>query len=172
MLRDNEMEISLKNSLGLLVRAKLGFSWTMFLFGVFVPLIRGDTKWFFISLILAILTFGCSWFVLPFFYNKVYVRNLLLSGYTPIDTHSKEVLIENGIIYDSSKKVINISKQKNQNNMIILIICLFLTFILSVVYWNIRQNIAQKEVEAIITKLERQEEVETMLKGMVWGKEQ
>ena len=109
---------------------------------------------------------------MPFFYNKVYVRNLLLSGFTPIDTYSKEVLIENGIIYDSSKKVINISKQKNQNNMIILIICLFLTFILSVVYWNIRQNIAQKEVEAIITKLERQEEVETMLKGMVWGKEQ
>lgn len=57
----------LRNSNGVTVQVKKGFSWTMLFFGMFVPLLRGDFKWFFISGIAAMLTSGMSWLIFPFF---------------------------------------------------------------------------------------------------------
>lgn len=64
--------------------APQGFSWTMLFFGVFVPMLRGDWKWFFIGLLLGVLTFGFSWLVLPFIYNKIFSKELVEKGYERI----------------------------------------------------------------------------------------
>lgn len=39
------MVVNLINDAGLMKQAPVGFSWTMLLFGPFVPLFRGDLKW-------------------------------------------------------------------------------------------------------------------------------
>lgn len=92
------MTILLKNQIGAVKQAPTGFSWTMLFFGVFVPLFRGDFKWFFISLFASIVTFGFSWFVIPFIYNKRYLSNLLESGYVPADEYSKSALVKIGLL--------------------------------------------------------------------------
>ena len=72
---------TLKNDNGVEKKVKKGFSWTMLFFGVLVPLVRGDWFYFFITLVLAPLTFGISWLVFPFIYNKLYLERLLDKGY-------------------------------------------------------------------------------------------
>ena len=72
---------TLKNEAGVVKEVKKGFSWTMFFFGVFVPLVRGDWFYFFITLILAPLTYGISWLIFPFIYNRLYLNRLLNKGY-------------------------------------------------------------------------------------------
>ena len=72
---------TLKNDNGVTKQVKKGFSWTMLFFGIFVPLIRGDIKWFVISLVAAFVTVGISWLVFPFIYNKLYLNDLLNKGY-------------------------------------------------------------------------------------------
>lgn len=73
--------ITVKNSNGVTKTVKSGFSWTMFFFGAFVPLVRGDWKYLLISMLAALFTCGLSWVVLPFFYNKLYLNDLLNNGY-------------------------------------------------------------------------------------------
>lgn len=72
---------TLRNKSGVTIEVKKGFSWTMLLFGVFVPLVRGDWKWFVITMLAAIVTCGISWLVFPFIYNKLYLNDLLNKGY-------------------------------------------------------------------------------------------
>jgi hypothetical protein len=66
---------------GVIKEAPVGFSWTMFFFGIFVPAIRNDWQWFFIVLAAAICTLGLSNMLFAFFYNRVYLRNLLEKAY-------------------------------------------------------------------------------------------
>jgi len=66
---------------GAMKEAPVGFSWTVFFFGFFPPLFRGDFKWAIIIFILAMITFGISNLVFMFIYNKLYVRDLIGSGY-------------------------------------------------------------------------------------------
>ena len=95
------MIINLKHAQsGILKNAKIGFSWTTLLFGFFPALFRGDIKWAAIMFIVACVTFGFSWLVFPFFYNKVYIKGLLEKGYVPADDHSRNVLIQHGIYTD------------------------------------------------------------------------
>ncbi len=61
--------------------APIGFSWTMLFFGSLVPLYRGDYKWAIITFLAALITYGFSWFVFPFFYNKLYLKDLVKQGY-------------------------------------------------------------------------------------------
>ena len=75
------MKIILENDAGLRKEVKDGFSWTTLFFGGFVPLLRGDLKWFFIMWILAFLTCGISWLVVPFIYNKKYLEGLMMQGF-------------------------------------------------------------------------------------------
>lgn len=69
------------NELGQKKIVQEGFSWTVLLFGPFVPLIRGDIKWFLIMLPIFFLTAGISDFVFCFIYNNKYIKDLLEKGY-------------------------------------------------------------------------------------------
>jgi len=84
---------------GEIKEAAIGFSWTTLFFGIFVPLLRGDILYFVLFLILAFLTIGFSWLVIPFMYNKMYIKNLLENGYIPADDVSKNELRMSGIFF-------------------------------------------------------------------------
>ena len=79
--------------------APLGFSWTSFFLGFWVPVFRGDIKWFIIGLIVSLLTFGVGYFLICFIYNKRYIIDLLEKGYIPVDDKSKRALIAKGLIH-------------------------------------------------------------------------
>lgn len=66
---------------GQLREAPVGFSWTVFFFSCFPPIFRSDWKWFIIMVILALATAGLSGFVFIFIYNKIYIKELINSGY-------------------------------------------------------------------------------------------
>jgi len=78
--------------------APVGFSWTVLLFGFFPPLIRGDWKWTIIILITGIITMGFSTIIFMFIYNKLYIKDLLSSGF-------KAKSIEIGTFEDVSQKI-------------------------------------------------------------------
>ncbi|QEF35539.1 HrgC protein [Helicobacter pylori] len=76
----------------------MGFSWTTFFFGFFVPIIRGDVKWAIVMVVAALFTFGLSNIVFAFIYNKQYTTKLLESGYEPTDEYSRGILRSRGMI--------------------------------------------------------------------------
>lgn len=99
--------IILKNKdTGLTKECPTGFSWTVFFFGVFVPLIRGDFKWaailFALTVLVAIPTigFGCPLVgpIFAFFYNKTFIRELMSNGFIPADDHSYNWCVVNGLL--------------------------------------------------------------------------
>lgn len=92
------MKIRLKNDAGIVKECKLGFSWTTFFFGLLVPLTRGDFKWSIIMLLLAVITVGISWLVMPFIYNKKYIVSLLEKGYKPASEIDENALVGKNII--------------------------------------------------------------------------
>ena len=61
--------------------APIGFSWTNFFFGFFVPLFRGDWKWAAIFFIVGWVTLGFGSLITAFFYNKLYASDLLQDGF-------------------------------------------------------------------------------------------
>ena len=83
---------------GAIKAAPVGFSWTVFFFGFFPALFRGDWKWAAIMLFLALGTLGASGFVFMFIYNKLYIRDLIGSGY-------KAKSITSGNMNEASEKI-------------------------------------------------------------------
>lgn len=81
-------------------QVKLGYSWTFFFWGWFTPLLRGDWHWFWVTFIVAsILAYTTMGFgsliaqiVFAYFYNKLYIKDLLESGYTPADEFTAKAL--------------------------------------------------------------------------------
>ena len=95
------MSIRLKNKYtGVVVAAPWGFSWTSLFFGPFVPLLRSDVKWAVLGFVIVAITAGLGWFVMPFVYNKFYIKELIEKGYIPADDISKQKLIGKNIIAD------------------------------------------------------------------------
>lgn len=91
--------ITLKHSTsGLIKNIPTGFSWTTLFFGVFVPLLRGDVRWAIISFAIFWVTFGISWIIFPFIYNKIYIKELLSKGFVAADSASIEYLKSKGWI--------------------------------------------------------------------------
>jgi hypothetical protein len=78
--------------------APVGFSWTCFFFGCFVPLFRSDWKWTLIMFACSLATYGLSQFVFIFIYNKLYIKDLINDGY-------RVKSIENGTIGDLEKEL-------------------------------------------------------------------
>jgi hypothetical protein len=78
---------------GVRKQSKVGWSWTGFLFGFWVPLFRGDWKWaaisFGVQFVLGLFSFGISslvWCcVLGAKYNQMYVEGLIDRGYVRVD---------------------------------------------------------------------------------------
>lgn len=106
-------------------KSYIGFSWTVFFFGFFVPLFRGDLKGAGVLLLLNIIMKGIInlyiekvfkddiyfWILIitaiisvvflitvARLYNKIYTRNLLKSGWEAVDEETKQLLISNGYI--------------------------------------------------------------------------
>ena len=50
------MIVTLADQFGQVRTAKVGFSWTVFFFGFFVPIFRGDVKWTVIMFVASVLT--------------------------------------------------------------------------------------------------------------------
>lgn len=94
------MIVHLKNDVGILKEAKIGFSFTTFFFGALVPAVRGDWKYAGIMLACAIITSGISTLVFPFIYNRLYIRDLLMNGFLPVEENDRNILIEKGFIVD------------------------------------------------------------------------
>lgn len=78
--------------------APIGFSWTTLFFGLIPALTRSDWKWALIEFVLAPVTFGLSWLVMPFLYNKFYIKDLLASGYYPVDNDMAKQIVSAGIV--------------------------------------------------------------------------
>lgn len=96
------MKIRVKNDIDKRKEVKLGFSWTMFFFGAFVTLFRGDWKWFLIILgIDVVLTITDLIFIMPllmlglaFFYNRLYAKDLYDKGYRGLTPEENQELIK------------------------------------------------------------------------------
>ena len=91
---------------GLRKEVKVGFSWTVFFFGFFVPLFRGDLKWaaimFFGTILLGFATLGIGGgvlgIVMSFVYNKIYIKDLIEKGWKPVGEENRLLLEEKNII--------------------------------------------------------------------------
>jgi hypothetical protein len=78
--------------------APVGFSWTVFFWNFFPAAFRGDWKFFWIMLALALITFGLSVLVFMFIYNKLYIKDLIGKGF-------KAKSIEDGNMDAASAKI-------------------------------------------------------------------
>ena len=92
--------------------APTGFSWTTFFFGCFPALFRGDWKWAAIQFGLALVTAGISWLVMPFIYNKLYLKDLLNSGFYPTDEAQANYLIAKGIVTKQEIEFFNSKREQ------------------------------------------------------------
>lgn len=77
---------------GLTKRGYYGFSWTYFLFGWWVPLIRGELVVALLHLIFTCLTFGLWQIIVSFLYNKQYMTRLLTNGWVLADSEGNNAL--------------------------------------------------------------------------------
>lgn len=93
------MIVNLKNNMGGFIQAKVGVSWTYFFFGSFVPLFRGDFKWFILTMIFAICTFGLSHLYFMFAYNKIYIKEKIQQWYKPEGEIARGFCKAKGIYY-------------------------------------------------------------------------
>jgi hypothetical protein len=73
-------------SSGLRKSGFVGYSWTYFFFGFFVPIFRGEIGIGALHLILSFVTFGIFQLIMPFLYNKQYSTRLLVNGWILNDT--------------------------------------------------------------------------------------
>jgi vacuolar-type H+-ATPase subunit I/STV1 len=70
----------------------IGYSWTYFFFGFFVPIFRGEISIGVFHLIFSLLTFGVFQIIMPFLYNKHYSTRLLTDGWKLADTEENNDL--------------------------------------------------------------------------------
>lgn len=75
-------KVFLKNPrTGQMREAPIGYSWTMFFFGFFPPIFRGDWVAALILILLSCVLLFLPALVLSFFYNKMYLRRMINEGF-------------------------------------------------------------------------------------------
>ena len=70
----------------------VGYCWTYFFFGFFVPIFRGEISIGIFHLIFSLVTFGIFQLVMPFLYNKQFSTRLLTNGWELNDTDERNQL--------------------------------------------------------------------------------
>ena len=75
----------------------VGYSWTYFFFGFFVPIFRGEISIGIFHLIFSIVTFGLFQLVMPFLYNKQASIRLLLNGWELNDSEENNLFASSKI---------------------------------------------------------------------------
>ncbi len=86
------MNITLKRSEYDIKICKVGFSWTIFFFGIFPLFFRGMV----VQAFIVILTFGIANLYYMFAGNGVYINRLMSEGYVPADEYSKLIVARIG----------------------------------------------------------------------------
>jgi hypothetical protein len=79
-------------------KAPMGFSWTTLFFGPFVMAARKEWGWFFISLLMTLLSAHLSNVVLAFRINKLYIVWLVNQGY-------RVSRVKSGTVYEASDEL-------------------------------------------------------------------
>ena len=74
------------NESGILKNCFVGYSWTYFIFGFFVPIFRGEISIGVFHLIFSLVTFGIFQLIMPFLYNKQYSTRLLNNSWSLNDS--------------------------------------------------------------------------------------
>ena len=74
------------NESGIIKHCFVGYSWTYFFFGFFVPIFRGEISIGVFHFILSIVTLGIFQLIMPFLYNKQYSTRLLNNSWSLNDT--------------------------------------------------------------------------------------
>ena len=80
-----------------------GFSWPCLLLGFIWYIYKGMWGWGVIAFILAIITWGISWLVFPFFANAQYAKSLLQNGYLNEKQWSEKKKSENKLRTTASR---------------------------------------------------------------------
>ncbi len=91
-----KIKISHKGS-GLNGTCFVGYSWTYFLFGFFVPIFRGEISIGVFHLIFSLVTFGIFQLIMPFLYNRQYSARLLTSDWVLDDIEENNLLARDKI---------------------------------------------------------------------------
>ena len=71
----------------------VGYSWTYFFFGFFVPIFRGEIVVGLLHAILSFITFGLFWLIMSFLYNRQYSERLIASGWQLSDTEERNQMV-------------------------------------------------------------------------------
>ena len=74
------------NESGIQKNCFVGYSWTYFFFGFFVPIFRGEISIGVFHFIFSLVTFGIFQLIMPFLYNKQYSTRLLNNSWSLNDS--------------------------------------------------------------------------------------
>jgi hypothetical protein len=80
------------NESGIQKNCFVGYSWTYFFFGFFVPIFRGEISIGVFHLIFSLVTFGIFQLIMPFLYNKQYSTRLLNNAWSLNDSEENNAI--------------------------------------------------------------------------------
>ncbi len=80
------------NESGIQKNCFVGYSWTYFFFGFFVPIFRGEISIGVFHLIFSLVTFGIFQLIMPFLYNKQYSTRLLNNSWSLNDSEDNNAI--------------------------------------------------------------------------------
>lgn len=70
----------------------VGYCWTYFFFGFFVPIFRGEILIGVLHLIFSLVTFGLFQLIMPFLYNKQYSTRMLNESWSLNDSEENNAI--------------------------------------------------------------------------------
>ena len=85
------------NESGIQKNCFVGYSWTYFFFGFFVPIFRGEISIGVFHLIFSLVTFGIFQLIMPFLYNKQHSTRLLNNSWSLSDSEENNEIAKRKI---------------------------------------------------------------------------